>query len=67
VTFEVEPDWARSITLAPSQTTTRGGIAQAVVYAPQTTGEVHVMARVDTMTAQARLTVQRYAGGGNVD
>jgi hypothetical protein len=65
VTFEVEPDWARSIALAPSQTTTRGGIARAVVYAPQTTGVVHIMARVDTMTAQTRLTVQRYAAGGN--
>ena len=65
VTFEVEPGWARNIALAPSQTSTRGGIARAILSAPRTTGAVHVMARVDTMTAQARLTVQRYAGGSN--
>jgi hypothetical protein len=65
VTFEVEPSWAPSIALAPSHTTTRGGIAQAVVSNPQTTGVVHILARVDTMTAQARLTVEKYGGGGS--
>ena len=60
VTFELEPGWAESIALAPSQTSTRGGIAQAILSEPQTTGVVHVMARVDNVTAQARLTVQRY-------
>jgi hypothetical protein len=60
VTFEVEPGWARSISLAPSQTSTRGGIARAILSEPKTIGVVHVMARVDTVTAQARLTVQRY-------
>jgi hypothetical protein len=65
VTFEVEPSWAQSIALAPSQTTTRGGIARAVVSNPQTTGVVHILARVDTMTAQARLTVEKYGGGGS--
>ena len=63
VTFEVEPGWERSLALAPSQTSTRCGIARAIVSNPLTTGVVHVMARVDNMTAQARLTVQRYAGG----
>jgi hypothetical protein len=65
VTFEVEPSWAPSIALAPSSTTTRGGIARAVVSNPQTTGVVHILARVDTMTAQARLTVEKYGGGGS--
>src|SRR5262245_14018979 len=65
VTFEVEPGWAQSIALAPSQATTRGGIARAVVSNPQTTGVVHILARVDNMTAQARLAVQKYVGGGN--
>ena len=64
VTFEVEPGWARSVSLAPSQTSTRGGIARAIVSEPQTTGVVRVMVHVDTMTAQATLTVQRYGGGG---
>jgi hypothetical protein len=65
VAFEVEPSWAQSIALAPSHTTTRGGIARAMVSDPQTTGVVHILARVDTMTAQARLTVERYGGGGS--
>src|SRR5215471_10880311 len=65
VTFEVEPSWAQRIALAPSPTTTRGGIARAVVSHPQTTGVVHILARVDNMTAQARLTVEQYGGGGS--
>jgi hypothetical protein len=62
VTFELEPEWARSATLAPSQTTTQGGIALAVFSEPRTSGVVRVMARVDNTTAQARLTVQTYSG-----
>src|SRR5262244_1188366 len=53
VVFEVEPEWARSVALAPAQTSTRGGIARAIVSEPRTTGVVRVMARVDTLTAQA--------------
>jgi hypothetical protein len=62
VTFELEPAWANSITLAPSQTTTRGGIARAVVSAPKTSGVVRIMARVDNTTAQTRLSVQLSPG-----
>ena len=62
VTFELEPGWARSATLAPSQTTTRGEIARAVFSEPKTSGVVRVMARVDNTTAQARLLVQTYQG-----
>src|SRR5256885_12917467 len=65
VTFEVEPEWARSISLAPSQTSTRGGIARAILAEPQAIGVVRVMARVDNVTAQATLTVQRYGGGAS--
>ena len=60
VTFELEPRWARSSALEPSQTTTRGGIARAVFSEPRTTGVVRIMARVDNTTAQTRLTVQSY-------
>ena len=60
VLFEVEPEWAEYITLTPSQTSTRGGIARAILSGALTTGVVHVTARVDNMTAQTRLTVQRY-------
>ena len=49
-----------SITLAPAQTRTRRGRAQAMITAPQTTGIVRVSARVDQTTAQTRLTVQTY-------
>ena len=63
VTFEVEPGWARSIALAPSQTSTRGGIARAILSEPQTIGVVRVMARVDNVTAQATLTVEKCGGG----
>ena len=62
VTFELEPEWAGSATLAPSQTTTRGGIARAVFSEPRTSGIVRVMARVDNTTAQTRLTIQSYQG-----
>jgi hypothetical protein len=62
VTFELEPEWVGSATLAPSQTTTRGGIARAVFSDPRTSGIVRVMAHVDNTTAQARLTIQPYQG-----
>ena len=62
VTFELEPEWAGSATLAPSQTTTQGGIAQAVFSEPNTSGIVQVIARVDNTTAQTRLIVQTYQG-----
>jgi hypothetical protein len=60
VTFDVEPEWVRSVSISPSQTSTRGGIARAIFFEPQTIGVVRVMAHVDTMTAQARVTVQTY-------
>ena len=55
VTFELEPVWARSAVLEPSQTTTRGGRARAVFSEPRTTGVVRIMAHVDHTTAQTRL------------
>ena len=58
VTFELEPAWAGSASIAPSQTTTRRGIARAIFSEPQTAGVVRVMARVDNTTAQATMTVQ---------
>ena len=60
VTFELEPDWARSATLAPSATRTRKGMARALFFAPQTTGVVRIMVHDDGMTAQGRLTVLSY-------
>ena len=66
VTFEVEPGWASSVSMTPSQTRTRSGIARAIVSEPQTTGVMRVMAHVDHMTTQATLRVQRYGGGGSL-
>ena len=60
VTFDVEPAWVRSVSISPSQTSTQGGIARTTFFEPQTIGVVRVMAHVDTMTAQARITVQTY-------
>jgi hypothetical protein len=60
VTFEVESAWVGGITLTPSQTSTRDGIARATISEPRTTGVIRVMARVDNTTAQARLTVLSY-------
>ena len=60
VTFELEPGWARSAALAPSETRTRGGMARALFFEPQTTWVVRIMVRVDGTTTQGRLTVLSY-------
>src|SRR5712691_8382059 len=60
VTFELEPDWARSATLAPAATRTRVGMARALFSEAQTTGVVRIMVRVDGTTAQVHLTVLSY-------
>ena len=60
VTFELEPEWARSASLAPSATRTRRGTARALFSEPLTTGVVRIMVRVDGTTAQDRLTVLTY-------
>ena len=63
VTFEVEPQWAQYASVSPPQVVTRRGVARTV-FAARLTGVVHVTARVDNATAQTRITVQRYGGGG---
>ena len=55
VMFELEPAWARDAVLAPSQATTQGGIARAVLSQPRTSGIMQIMARVDNTTAQTRV------------
>jgi len=60
VTFELEPGWAGSVTLAPTATRTRGGMARAFFSEAQTTGVVRIMVRVDGTTAQVHLTVLSY-------
>ena len=60
VTFAVEPGWVNSVSISPSETNTRGGIARAILFAPQTIGVVRVMAHVENTVAQATVTVQSY-------
>ena len=60
VVFELEPRWAHSAVLSPLQTVTQDGVARAIFSQPQTTGVVHITARVDNTTARTRLTVQNY-------
>ena len=60
VVFELEHLWAQSAGLAPLQTVTRNGMARAIFSQPQTTGVVHITARVDNKTARTRITVQNY-------
>jgi hypothetical protein len=67
VAFEVEPEWARLVSLSPSQATTRNGIAQSSFFEPQTTGLAHVMARVDNTIQQATIWIRRLGGRGGGD
>jgi len=60
VVFELEPSWAQSAVLSPLQTVTRDGVARAIFSQPQTTGVVHITARVDNTTARTRITIQTY-------
>src|SRR5215472_2036393 len=57
VAFEVEPGWTQHASVSPSQGTTRGGMARTV-FTARLTGIVHVTARVDNTTAQAKIIVQ---------
>ncbi len=56
VTFEVEPDWAKAVTVRPRSVMTQRGIARAVLE-PGTTGYFHVMAQVENVTEKIGITV----------
>jgi hypothetical protein len=60
VAFELEPAWSGSAVLSPSTAVTHGGVARTIFSAPQTTGRVHIAARVDNTIARAALLVQIY-------
>ena len=64
VTFQVEPSWVGSASLTPQQVLTHHGEARAVFRA-NTTGVVRVMARVDSITQKAVITVSNRNGGGS--
>jgi len=56
VQFAVEPSWAQNASLTPAEARTRNGEARTIFQA-NTTGVVHVMARVDNVTRVAAITV----------
>ncbi|HEY7494426.1 MAG TPA: Ig-like domain-containing protein [Candidatus Tectomicrobia bacterium] len=56
VTFAVDPAWAQHASVAPAQAVTRGGIARTIFQAERI-GVVRIMARVDNIVAQTRITV----------
>ena len=56
VRFSVEPSWTQNASLTPAETLTRKGEARAIFQA-NTIGVVHVMAQVDNVTPEARITI----------
>jgi hypothetical protein len=60
VAFALEPIWAHSATLSPLQAVTQHGVARTMLSQPQTTGVIHITARVDNTTARTWITVQSY-------
>ena len=56
VRFSVEPSWTQNASLTPTETLTRNGDARAIFEA-NTIGVVQVMAQVDNVTHEARITI----------
>ena len=57
VVFFAEPSWAQKVSFTPAEVRTRHGEAHTIFEA-KTTGVVHIMARVDHVTREARITIQ---------
>ena len=67
VRFSVEPSWTQNASLTPTETLTRNGDARAIFEA-NTIGVVQVMAQVDNVTQEARITIDAPpspSGGGS--
>jgi hypothetical protein len=67
VRFSVEPSWTQNASLTPAETLTRNGEARAIFEA-NTIGVVQVMAQVDNVTHEARITIDTPpspTGGGS--
>jgi len=67
VRFSVEPSWIQNASLTPAETLTRNGEASAIFQA-NTIGVVQVMAQVDNVTQEARITIDAPpspSGGGS--
>ena len=66
VVFAAEPSWTQNVSFTPPEARTRDGQARTIFEA-NTTGVVHIMARVDRVTREARITIQSSpspVGGG---
>jgi hypothetical protein len=66
VVFAAEPSWTQNVSFTPPEARTRDGQARTIFEA-NTTGVVHIMARVDRVTREARITIQSRpspVGGG---
>jgi len=64
VVFSAEPSWAQNVSFTPAEARTRNGEARTI-FGANTTGVVHIMARVDHITREARITMQsRPSPGG---
>ena len=57
VVFSAEPSWTQNVSFTPVEARTRHGQARTIFEA-NTTGVVHIMARVDNATREARITIQ---------
>ena len=57
VVFSAEPSWTQNVSFDPPEARTRNGAARTIFQA-NTTGVVHIMARVDNVTRAARITIQ---------
>jgi len=67
VVFSAEPSWTQNVSFSPTETRTSNGAARTIFEA-NTTGVVHIMARVDNVTREARITIQSRpspTGGGS--
>ena len=66
VVFSAELSWTQNVSFTPPEARTRNGKARTIFEA-NTTGVVHMMARIDHVTREARITIQSRpspTGGG---
>jgi len=66
VVFAAEPSWTQNVSFTPAEARTRHGQARTI-FEVNTTGVVHITARVGNVTREARITIQSRpspVGGG---
>jgi hypothetical protein len=57
IVFSAEPSWTQNVSFNPPEARTRNGEVRTIFEA-NTTGVVHIMARIDNVTREARSTIQ---------